>query len=126
LRESDLPPARHEPADIDARLLWIGVPAVLCGVLLLCWLVLALYPGIEMDRTLSVPLPHFPAPELQFDPVSDMKRLRAAQLHQLTSTGPVDGEPQLKHIPIGDAMRQIAAEGIADWPSDARGEQHAQ
>lgn len=126
MRESDLPPARHEPADIDVRLVWIGVPAVLCGVLLLSWVVLRLYPSSTAEPMLSLPLPHFPAPELQFNPASDMNRLRAAQLRQLTSTGPVDGEPQLEHIPIDDAMHQIAAEGIADWPTDARREPHAQ
>ena len=126
MRESDLPPARHEPADIDLRLLWIGVPAVLCGVLLLCWMVLKLYPSSTADRTFGPPISHFPAPELQPDPVSDMNRLRAAQLRQLAGTGPVDGARQLKHIPIDDAMRQIAAEGIADWPTDVRREPHAQ
>jgi hypothetical protein len=125
LRESDLPPARHEAADIGVRLLWIGVPAILCGVLLLCAMVLTLYPGSTTDRTLSLPVPHFPAPELQPDPVSEMDRLRASQLRQLNSTGPVEGEPQLQHIPIGDALRQVADEGIADWPGDAHGEAHA-
>jgi hypothetical protein len=126
LRESDLPPARHEPTDISVRLLWIGVPAVLCVVLLLCWVVLMLYPGSMADQTLNLPLPHFPAPELQPDPVSDMDRLRAAQLRQLTSTGPVGEQRKLQHIPIDDAMHQIAADGIADWPTDARREPHAQ
>lgn len=125
MRESDLPPAPHEPTDIAIRLLWIGVPAILCGVLLLCWMVLKLYPGSTRDRTLISPLPHFPAPQLQPDPVSEMDRLRASQLRQLNSSGPVDGEPYVQHIPIGDAMRQIAAEGIADWPGNAQAEPHA-
>ena len=120
MRESDLPPARHEASDIGVRLLWIGVPAVLCGVLLLGWVVLMLYPGSMADQTIKLPLPHFPAPELQPDPANDMTRLRAAQLRQLSSTGPVDADRQLEHIPIDDAMRQVAAEGIADWPTDAR------
>ena len=119
MHEPELPPPRHEPSDVGMRLIWIGVPAVLLGIVALAGLVMKLYPRATVDRTLQLPLPHYPAPELQTDPVGEMMRLRVMQRWQLSATGWVDAQHAVAHVPIDDALRQVAAQGIADWPAAA-------
>jgi hypothetical protein len=45
-----------------------------------------------------------------------MRTFLAAELARLNSSGWDDKSKGLGHIPIDDAMRQIAASGIPDWP----------
>jgi len=115
--ESALPSARHEPTDVSPRLIWIGAPALIVVVVALTLLVLALFPGGTIDRTLHLPLPHFPAPELQVNPRGDMESFRAGELRWLNGTGWVDKAHGVAHIPIEEAMRQVEAEGIEGWPA---------
>jgi hypothetical protein len=107
--ESSLPPPRHEPTDISERLIWIGIPALVITVVALSLAVLWLFPGRTVDRTLHLPLPRFPSPGLQINDRSDMEQFRAQQLQQLNSNGK-------GHIPIDEAMRKVAQDGLPDWP----------
>lgn len=115
--ESVLPPARHESTDVHPWVIWIGGPILVVVVVALTLLVLALFPGRTIDRTLQLPLPRFPAPELQVNPRLEMERFRADELRWLNSSGWIDKPHGIAHIPIQDAMREVAAEGIADWPT---------
>lgn len=115
--ESALPPPTHEPTDISPWVIWIGIPALIFTVVALALLVLWLFPGRTVDRTMHLPLAHYPSPELQPNPRADLATFRAAKLKQLNSTGWVDRAHGVAHIPIADAMREIATEGIADWPT---------
>ena len=60
------------------------------------------------------------APRLQIDPAADLQAYRAAQRRVLESYGWVDRQRGIVHIPIEQAMREVAAGGIKDWPEDAR------
>jgi hypothetical protein len=114
-----LPDAQYEPRDIGEGFMW-GAVAVALGTLLLCALiVLWLYPESTLDRTLTLPLPKYPAPALQTDPEEDMKRFHTAELRRLDGTGWVDASRSVVHIPIADAMRIVAHEGVAGWPGPA-------
>jgi hypothetical protein len=115
--ERRIPVARHEPTDIGEGFIW-GAAALVLGVLILCaFLVLWLYPESRLDRTLHLPLPLYPAPRLQVNPASDMQRFYSEALLRLNSSGWVDKTHGVVHIPIADAMRGIAQEGIAEWPT---------
>jgi hypothetical protein len=115
--ERRIPVARHEPTDIGEGFIW-GAAALVAGVLILCGLlVLWLYPESRLDRTLSLPLPLYPAPRLQVNPAADMQRFYREELLRLDSSGWVDKAHGLAHIPIAEAMHQIAQEGIAEWPT---------
>ena len=114
--ESTLPPPTHEPTDVSPRVIWIGVPALIITVVALALLVLWLFPGRTIDRTMHLPLPHYPRPELQPNPREDFRQFHAAKLQQLNSTGWLDRAHGIAHIPISDAMREVATEGISDWP----------
>jgi hypothetical protein len=115
----DIPAARHERTDIGERLIWIASGAVL-GVLTLCGLlVFWLYPQSRLDRTLTLPLALYPAPRLQPSPPKELQALRTAQLRRLESSGWVDKPRGVVHLPISEAMRIVAHEGIAEWPHDS-------
>ncbi len=105
--EKHIEVSAFEHRDLSEGFIWavagIGVTVLLACALMVVWL----YPQAATDRILSSPLPNFPEPHLQADPAADMRRFHAQQLEALNGKA---------HIPIGTAMQQVAAEGIADWP----------
>lgn len=117
MAEPELPPARHEMSDVTFRLLATGFAGVLLTVLGCMFFVMWLYPGAVQDRRLGGPLPHYPAPNLEADPHADLQAFEAKELQQLNSAGWVDRTHNVVHLPIDDAMRRIAAQGIPDWPT---------
>ncbi len=117
MSEKVLSPARHEPTDVGERFIWIGVAGLLVSVLVLGLLVLWLYPGATIDRTMHLPLPHYPSPQLQPNPREDMARFYSEEIRWLDGTGWIDKAHGIAHIPISDAMRLVAQEGIPGWPA---------
>jgi hypothetical protein len=117
MSEKRLPPARCEPVDVDERLAWIGVPMLVGTVLISAAICLWLFPGSTADKILHEPLPQYPAPRLQVSPRDDMAAFHAREMQWLNSTGWVDRAHGVVHIPITDAMRKVAQEGIPGWPS---------
>jgi hypothetical protein len=105
--EKQLEPSAFEPRDIGEGFIWSMAGVCLAVIAGCALLVMWLYPQALSERITSAPLPEFPAPRLQADPAADMRRFHAQELQQLSGGA---------HIPIDTAMRQIAAEGIADWP----------
>lgn len=67
----------------------------------------------DADRRLLV---EPPAPRLQSDPAADLARFRTAEQQRLESYGWVDRQKGIVHIPIGQAMREIAERGIDGFP----------
>lgn len=117
MAEPQLPPARHEMSDVTFLLLASGFAGVLLTVLACMFFVIWLYPGATVDRRIGLPLPNYPPPNLQANPQADLQAFEARELQRLNTTGWVDRAHNVVHIPIDDAMRRIAAQGIADWPN---------
>ena len=119
--ERVIPDARYEPTDIGSGFIWGAV--VLClGTILACaLLVLWLYPAAKLDRILELPLPLYPQPRLQPSPQQDMQSFYATDMQILNSSGWVDRASGVVHIPIAQAMQDVAHEGIAGWPTAAGG-----
>jgi hypothetical protein len=109
--------ARHEARDFDERLIWIGIPALVAAVVGLGLLVVWLFPGSTVDKTVTLPLPQYPSPQLQADPVRDMQKFREQEMRALDGTGWIDRAHGIAHIPISDAMRLTARDGIPGWPT---------
>ncbi len=114
--EPVLPPARYEQSDVTTRSALIAFPAILAGLLLAVLAVRWIYPDITVDRRLQTPMPVFPSPRLQYSPRLDMQTFLAAELARLNSAGWDDEATAAGHIPVQDAMRRVAASGVADWP----------
>ena len=110
-------PAQHEPTDVGPRLIWIGGGLLVATTVLMALIVLWLFPRSTIDRTLELPLPDYPSPSLQPDPRADMKRFYDNEMRWLNSAGWIDKANNIAHIPISDAMREIAREGIPGWPT---------
>jgi hypothetical protein len=115
--ERALVPAHRETSDVTFRLA-TGLLA-LAGALLLLLLGLAwlMFPGEVKDQRFSGPFPDWPDPRLQSDPPADMQRFRAEEMQWLNSAGWRDRAAKTVHIPIDQAMRAVAAEGIPGWPA---------
>ncbi|HEX3915157.1 MAG TPA: hypothetical protein VHW71_16780 [Steroidobacteraceae bacterium] len=109
-----LPGARSEPTDIAERFIWAAIAAMAAMLVGCALLVRAMYPHADADHALKSPPPLYPAPRLQADPAADMRRARAAQMSRLNGSG-LD-ETGFAHIPISQAMKLVAAEGVAGWP----------
>jgi hypothetical protein len=117
MSDKPLGPAEHERSDVAENTAWIAVALLVAAVLVLALLVLLLYPASTIDRTMRLPVAPYPAPRLQSDPAADMVRFRAEELSRLNGTGWVDRAHGVAHIPIDDAMRLVARQGIAGWPA---------
>jgi hypothetical protein len=116
MAEPALPPARYEQSDVTFRFLLCGAAVVLNTILLCAFGVMWLYPTAVQDRRLTSALPVYPVPRLQSDPAADLQRFTAQELSRLNSVGWVDKSHGVVHIPIDEAMRRVAAQGIRDWP----------
>lgn len=112
-----LPPARREERDVGLRFM-LGLFALIGFMLVLSLGVAFLaFPGSMEDRRFAQPFPDFPSPALQPSPRRDMQAFYAAEMAHLNSAGWQDRKAGIVHIPIDQAMRAIAAEGIPGWPT---------
>jgi hypothetical protein len=112
-----LPPAGHEESDIGSWFIWCAFLFLLGSLAVLVFGVLWLFPLSTTDRTLRLPLQAYPAPQLQPSPRMDMARFYAQEMQALNSFGWVDRTHGVVHIPIAEAMRKVAEEGIPGWPA---------
>lgn len=112
-----LVPARHETGDVTLRLATALLS--LAGVLLLLLIGLAalMFPREMKDQRFTEPFPNWPAPRLQSDPAADMRQFHTEEMRELNSAGWRDRAANTVHIPIDQAMRLMAAEGIPGWPA---------
>ena len=78
-----------------------------------------IYPG-ALSLPSDAPGKPTAKPRLEIDDAADLATRRAAEWQALTSYGWVDRQRGTVHIPIDQAMRDIAASGIKDWPGDAK------
>ena len=79
-------------------------------------LLLVIFPSTIARHAALEPPPSIPQPRLQIDEAADLAKLRAREEAALTRYGWVDRAQGIAHIPIDEAMRRVAARGIADWP----------
>lgn len=115
--ERAIPAARHETSDVGEGFIW-GAFALLFGSLsAIALLILWLFPMSLLDRTIRTSLPEYPTPRLQPNPPADMQHFYAEEMRQLNSTGWIDKAHGVVHIPIANAMRDMAQEGIPGWPA---------
>jgi hypothetical protein len=119
MSEKDLAPARHESTDVGARFIWIGTAAVPAAAVVFALIALWLYPGATTDRTLHLPLPRYPNPQLQPDARADLAKFYHAEMQRLNGAGWIDKGHGTAHIPIAEAMREVARENIPGWPGSA-------
>ncbi|WP_247893327.1 hypothetical protein [Azospirillum endophyticum] len=96
-----------------------GLAAGLIGTVVVSLLLIFPQAARDENRALTTPMPE---PRLQTDPAADWQRYKAESMSRLAGYGWADREHGIAHIPIDEAMRQVAGDGIPDWPADARQE----
>lgn len=114
--EHKLPSSRREPSDLPFRIFALSGLGVLVLLVLMGVVIWFFFRGSMQDQASMKPVPEFPAPSLQRSPPEDMSAFLKQQMAWLNSTGWIDKDKGIVHIPIHDAMKKIADQGIPDWP----------
>lgn len=106
---------RFEVSDMRVRPIAVLAVGVLLYVALTPFILTRLYqPALsDVSRTLDI---QPPAPELQLNTAADLQKFREQKEQQLNSYGWVDRSKDIAHIPIAQAMHDVAARGIPDFP----------
>ncbi|HEY3917252.1 MAG TPA: hypothetical protein VGL83_05645 [Stellaceae bacterium] len=104
-----------EHTDMNVRVIAIIAVGVLLYICLAPFILTRIYhPALsDIGRQLAI---HPPGPELQLNPAADLLKFRAKADAQLDSYGWVDRAKGIAHIPIDQAMRDVAAGGIPGFP----------
>ena len=110
-------PSRAEATDVKFRPMFLAGIAMVVALTGVVGLAAWLYPASVTDPQHSRPVPRFADPPLQPNTAADMTAFRAAQLRRLNSAGWVDQAQGIAHIPIDQAMHDVARDGIPDWPT---------
>lgn len=117
MSERPLPPPRHEARDVTSRLLW-PVGAIMFGMVLFALAVSWwAFPAARRPPHLPDQAQTFAAPRLQRSARDDMAALKAREDAELNSYGWIDRKRGIVHVPIEQAMRKLAADGIPGWPA---------
>jgi hypothetical protein len=107
--------AAYEPKDWPVGiigLIFLGVFALLAiSPLVLIWAFPGALPDVSRELT-TVP----PGPRLQLAPPRDLARFRAEEARLLDTYYWIDRERGIVHIPIEQAMKQLAKQGIPGFP----------
>lgn len=111
-----IPPAHHEHKDIGFPVMLLAAGLMVLAVLAVCGVAALIFPQSLRDKQLSPAQWNFAAPVLQPAPQVDMAAFYAREIAYLNGTGWVDRTAGIAHVPIADAMRDVAAKGIPDWP----------
>lgn len=111
---------RNREVDFERSDMRVGVIALLAAVVLVyvCivpFVLARIYRTAlgDANRQLAISPP---GPNLQLDPPADLATLNAREATQLESYGWVDREKGIAHIPLAQAMKDVAARGIPDFP----------
>jgi len=120
MSEQVLPPAQRETSDVGFKPMLVAGLLMLAALGLIAVFVTWLYPRSTYDKQFGRALPKFAEPALQPNTALDMQHFYAAEMTALNGVGWVDQAHGIVHVPIADAMRDVARTGIPDWPTKPR------
>jgi hypothetical protein len=93
-------------------IIYLGIFVFLVAIpLILVWA----YPSSVSDASRRL-LVEPPAPRLQIDPERDLAEFRTKKNKELNTYYWVNKQKGIVHIPIDQAMKQLAAQGIEGFP----------
>jgi hypothetical protein len=114
-RVEDNPDTAFEPSDWPLRTVGIILAGIVAFLVIAAFVLIAAFPRSVSDvsRALTVEPPQ---PRLQTDPAADLARFRAKEARELDSYYWIDKQKGIVHIPIAQAIKEIAAKGIPGFP----------
>lgn len=106
---------RFEPRDWPPRLIGFIAIGILAFLVITPFVLIAAFPRAlpDVDRSLHVAPP---APQLQTHAAADLARFRSAEETKLNTYYWIDKQKGIVHIPIEQAMKNLARSGIAGFP----------
>jgi hypothetical protein len=106
---------QFEHSDMSVAVIAALAAGVLLYVTLTPFILTRLYhPAVnDVSRALTIKPP---GPQLQLNTAADLVKFREQEEQQLDSYGWIDRGKGIAHIPIAQAMQDVAARGIADFP----------
>ena len=118
-RVEDNPQTAYEQSDWPVGTIGLVLAAVFIILVISPFVMIAEFPTTPADvsRALTVEPPQ---PRLQTDPSEDFVRFRADEEKRLNSYYWIDQKKGIVHIPIEQAMKEIAEEGIDGFPRGRR------
>jgi hypothetical protein len=113
------PDAAYEPSDWPIGTIGLVLLGVLAFLIIAPLVLMAAFPRAVSDvsRALTVKPP---PPRLQLDPAEDLAGFRAEEEKRLNTYYWVDKEKGIVHIPIAEAMKEVAEKGIEGFPRGQR------
>ncbi len=104
------PSPQHEPAEFAARrIAWIGTGmGVILALLSAIILAVVHQPRSAQRNAFVAGGGEVPSPRLQTEPIEDYAQYVAKKRAQLESSGWIDREHRIAHIPIEQAMDDVA------------------
>ena len=109
------PHIAYEPADWPLK----PIAAIALGLLALlvisAFVLIVAYPHTTSDVTRDVRI-NPPGPRLQTDEAADLRRFRTDEEKRLNTFYWIDKQKGIVHVPIEQAMKQLVATGIPDFP----------
>lgn len=112
-----LRPVQTETQDVGVGFIVKLLAFIGACLLLLLGLAYWIFPGQVADRRFAQPLPGFPAPTLQTSPRINMANFYRQEMARLNGVGWTDKAAGRVHIPIEQAMHDLAEHGIPGWPA---------
>ncbi|MDQ6788200.1 MAG: hypothetical protein M3033_15450 [Acidobacteriota bacterium] len=117
------PDVKYEPKDVSGT--WLGAIGVFIVItaIILPFLLWGFYGHFEASYGHAAPIPEAknleqfsapPAPDLEPNPVGNYREFRRAENEKLNNYGWVDKEKGIVHIPIEQAMKQLANKGLPE------------
>jgi hypothetical protein len=116
------PGVGFEPSDMNPKTVGIVAAGVAVWLLLIPFILALGYPQAAHDVA-KAPTLRPPEPRLQIDEARDLRLYDAAKQARLSSYGWVDRGRGIVHIPIEEAMRRLADQGIPGWPGSGKAAQ---
>ena len=120
-REGRNPEVDYERRDVSPRLLGLlglGLFVVVIGSA--AGLAYLYPPGSTKLLWQQPPATPPGRPRLQVDPAADLAAVRLQAGFRLHSYGWVDRKQGIAHVPIEEAMRRVAQQGIPDWKGQGK------
>jgi hypothetical protein len=104
-----------ERSDMSVAVIAVLAIAVLAYICLAPFALTRIYRSALGDASRQLTI-NPPAPKLQLDAPADLAALNARETTQLASYGWIDRAKGIAHIPLAQAMQDVAAHGIPDFP----------
>jgi hypothetical protein len=121
------PEHAHEESDVSVTGLAMFLIAMVVTIVVTMWVVVGMFDVLLEDAQEADPPPpplvdlrgEPVGPKMQPEPSVDLRTFRASENAALNRWQWVDKPQGIAEIPIGDAMKLLAKDGLPKWPAAA-------